>query len=136
MSWNSFLDTVVTRLATVTGINRAERSAVIDPDRMMAVPRFPTGIVTDMGGSVDPFSGEIYERQFAITIAVLVPRFMLGGEASKTLGTICEAVVEEFTHTREDSSIRLLADTDEVAEAAGQSEIYLKTMLFSADLLR
>lgn len=136
MSWSAFLDTVVTRLATVTGVNRAERSAVVDPDRLMKIPRFPTGIVTDLGGSVDPFSGEIYERNFAITIAVLVPRFTLGGEASKALGTICEAVVEEFTHTREDSSIRLLADTDEVAEGTETAEIYLKTMAFTVDVLR
>lgn len=135
MGWSAFLDTVVTRAASVSGISTAERAVGIDPDRAVRVPRFPKALVHDMGGAIDPYSGDIYERTFGISILVFVPRGANGSEAAKKLGTLAEAMTTEFTHTQEDSSIRVLGESEESAESAGGGEIYSKTLVFSLDFL-
>lgn len=135
MSWNSFLESAVTRAASVTGISLAERSVGIDPERVIKVPRFPKALVHDLGGSIDPFSGHIYERTFGVSIVVFVPRGASGSEAARKLATLAELMTTEFTHTRDNSSIRCLGETEESAEAAGQGEIYIKTLVFSYDIL-
>lgn len=136
MGWNSFLDSVETRLASVSGISYASRAASLDPEKLLKIPRWPAGLVVDMGGMVNPFSGEIAERLMSIVIAVFKPRGTLGKEAAKQLGTLSEAVVEEFTHTDENSSIRVLSESDEIAEQVGSGEVYMRAITFSYDILR
>ena len=131
MGWNSYLDSIVTRVAAVTGINRCERAAHVDIDKMVAVPRWPQAIVSDFGGEIDPFSGDIYIKRFAVTLAVLVPRGTNGKEASKKLAEISEAVVAELTHTRDHGEITLFGEMGEVAESSGTAEVYMQTFLFN-----
>ncbi len=133
--WNAYLDLLVTRIEGVTGVNKAERSAVVDPDKMMKIPRFPMAIITDLGGSVDVFSGEIDDRQVAITIAVLAPRGVQGGKANKLIATIAEAIVTELDHTRTDGTIRIIEDTEEATQSAAGREIYFKTLVYTYSTL-
>lgn len=136
MGWSAFIDSTVTSLAAVSGISYASRAAGLDPDKLLAIPQWPAGLVIDMGGSADPFSGDISERSLAIVIAVFVPAGTLGSQASQQLGTISEAVVEAFTHTRANSSIRILSESDEIAEQIGAGEVYMRVINFSYDILR
>lgn len=134
-SWNEFIDDCVTRVATVTGINSAIRSAAADPEKILKIPgRFPKALVHNLGGQMDVFNGTVNQRLLGITIALHYPRGVVGGEAEKALATISEAVIAEFTHTREDDSIRLLSDTMEVAESIGDGEMYLSTLIFSYEI--
>lgn len=131
MGWNSYLDSIVTRVAGVTGVNRCERAAVVDPEKLMKIPRWPTVIISDEGGAVDPFSGDIYNKQFSCTIAALVPRGTLGGKASEDVATVAEAIVAELTHTRDHGEITLYAEAGESFESVDGREIYLKTLIFN-----
>ena len=133
--WNSYLDLLVTRLEAVTGVNLAERTAVIDPEKLIKIPRWPKVLVTDFGGNIDRFSGVIYDRQVAITICVLSARGVIGGKASKLIGTVAEAIVTALTHTRTDGTMRLIEDTEESAQSAGGREIYFKTLIFTYSII-
>lgn len=136
MGWSSYIDDAVTRLASVSGISYAARAAGVDPEKLLLIPQWPAGLVIDLGGNADPFSGDITERTMSIVIAVFVPAGTLGGQASQQLGTISEAVVEAFTHTANDSTIRILSETDELAEGVGDGEVYMRAITFSYDILR
>lgn len=132
MGWSTYLDNIVTRVATVSGLSDVHRAAVIDPDKIVKIPRWPKAIVTDLGGSLDPFSGTVYDRQFAVTIIGYYPRGVDGGFASKQIGALSEAVVTELTHTREHGEITLIGDIGEQAEAVGSgAELYMQTSIFS-----
>lgn len=135
MSWTSFLDSVVTTVGSVSGINKAYRGATVDPDRLMRIPRWPKAIIQDMGGQIDQYSGTIYDRQMAITLVSFRPRDATGTEAAKELGTLSEAVVDALTHTRTANAITLVGDLEEIAESVGQGEVYMKTLLFSYSIL-
>jgi hypothetical protein len=131
MGWSSYLDSIVTRVAAVSGISTAYRSASVDPDKMVKIPRWPKAIISDLGGQLDPYSGTIYDRQFAVTIAILYPRGVEGGAASQQLGTLAEAVVTALTHTRDSGEISLIGDIGEQVESVGGPEIYMQTQIYS-----
>lgn len=131
MGWNSYLDSIVTRVAAISGVNRCERAANVDIERLSKIPRWPTVVITDMGGSLDPYSGSIYNKQFAVSIIAMVPRGPLGGEASKDIATVAEAIVTELTHTRDHGEITLYADIGETVEGSNSGEIYLQTFIFN-----
>lgn len=136
MGWNAFLDTVETRAASVTGISYASRAASLDPDKLLKIPRWPAALVISGGGGTDPYSGRIQEGTFSVVIALLKPRGTLGKEASRTLSGLAELMIEEFTHTSEDSSIDCIGISDEIGEAIGQGEVYMIALNFSYDILR
>lgn len=136
MGWSTYIDSAVTRLASVSGISYAARAAGIDPEKLLLIPQWPAGLVVDGGGAADPFSGDITERSLSIILAVFVPAGTLGTQASQQLGTISEAVVEAFTHTANDSTIRILSESDEIAEGVGSGEVYMRVLTFSYDILR
>ena len=130
-SWSDFLDACVTRVLTVAGINSAIRTSAADPERILKIPgRFPKALIHNLGGEMDIFNGEINNRMMAITLVVHEPRGVMGGTAEDTLADLTELVIGEFTHTRDDNSIRLLSDTMEVAAPVGQGEMYMNTMIF------
>lgn len=133
MGWNSAIDTVVTTVAAVSGINYCSRAALIDPDRLVKIPRWPKALVHDLGGQLDPFSGEIYDRMFGVTLVVMKPRGTDGSEASKLLATLSDLVVTALTHTRIGSSISIIMDSQEIAEAVNSNELYMKTLIFTMD---
>jgi hypothetical protein len=136
MGWSAYIDLAVTRLAGVTGISYAARAAGLDPEKLLLIPQWPAGLVIDGGGNADVYSGDITERTMSIVIAVFVPAGTLGTQASQQLGTISEAVVEAFTHTANDSTIRILSESDEMAEQVGGGEVYMRALNFSYDTLR
>lgn len=134
MSWTAVLDSVETILGSVTGINYASRAALIDPERLLRIPRWPKALVYDIGGSINGFNGETYERQFGVAIVVLAPRGTEGKKASQELGTLSEAVVTALTHTRGAGTIRIIADTFEAAGSVGEQEIYMQNLIFSYEV--
>lgn len=136
MSWNTFLDTVVTRAAAVTGITYASRASSLDPERLLAIPAWPAVLVIDGGGLASQYDPITTERTMSIVIAVFEPAGTLGQFAAQTLGTLSERIVEEFTHTREDSSIRVLSESDEIAERIGAGEVYMRAINFEYEILR
>lgn len=136
MSWTAFLDNVVTRAASVTGITYASRAASLDPERLLNIPAWPCALVIDGGGVANPYEPNTTERTMSIVIAVFEPAGTLGQFAAQTLGTLSKLMVDEFTHTREDSSIRVLSESDEIAERVGGGEVYMRAINFTYDILR
>ena len=134
-SWSTFLDACVTRVLTVTGINSAARAVSADPEKIVKIPgQFPKALIHNLGGQMDVFNGEDNPRLMGITLVVHDPRGVLGGSSEKLLAQLSELVIAEFTHTRDDNSIRLLSDSMEVAEQVGSGEMYLATLIFSFEI--
>lgn len=132
---NDFLDSKVARLVNLGIFATVSRAAVIDPDAMMAVPRWPKALVIDMGGELAPSNGKLWTRAMAVVIAVHEPRDEIGARASVELLELASRVADEFEGDRRDSGIVLVNDSDAVLEPMpGGGMFFTKTLLFMYEI--
>lgn len=136
MAWNAYIDDKVTEIAAIPGINYCERAALIDPDRIMRINRWPMALVQSEGLNIDPFNGVICGGLLGVTLVTNKSRGLLGSAAIRELGTISEAVIAALTGTR-DGAVMLWGVSEEAGESVdGNNEIYMVKLIFSYDLLR
>lgn len=73
--------------------NRVWIVPVVDVERLLAIPRWPTALINDAGGTLDPVNGKVWTRQMDITVVDCVPRDHVGEESTLAVLNRGEALV-------------------------------------------
>lgn len=134
---DAYLEAKVAQVAAITNgsdlaFNWVERRPDIDVDDLLKINRWPKAVITDFGGELNVFNASLWERLMAITIVVHRPRDP--SRAARDLSQLGELLVADLKHNRDDSAIKLVADSDEVAESVGNTRLYMKTYLFAYEI--
>ena len=132
----TFLNDVKTRVDAIGSFNQIWVAPFVDIDRIVKIPRFPTAVIVDNGGTIDPYNGKIMTRQFSITILDTSLRDHIGEESSLDILDLGEGLVSALEY---DTTIEIFNASDEDLEAFGsdsQTLVLAKTYNFVSEYVR
>jgi hypothetical protein len=112
--------------------NRVLLVPIIDIDMLMeGTARWPAAFVTDGGGQLDNLNGKLWTRRMLVTVMDNIVRSDFGVRSLEQVLKKCDLVQDALEHTRSDSEIFMVADTDAQVEVLDEHTMFVyKTLTF------
>lgn len=129
-------DVEAVQYSAATAFPRVWIVPAVDLAKLLKIPRWPTALINDAGGQLDPVNGKIWTRRLDITIIDSVPRDHVGEQSTLKVLALGNALVTALEHNSNDA-IYLAADSDLQALPYGTMLMMLtKTYSFEYQLQR
>lgn len=131
-----FLDQTKVDIEALGDFDRVLIVPAVDIQLLMQNPRWPTALMNDGGGELDPNNHKLWRRALEVTVVTGVPRDTWGEEAARQMLDLGEALVAGLEYNTNDS-LFLEADSDIAVETTSMGIMIVhKTYTFAYEIQR